>query len=540
MDPQQFAQFTSFQKTMLEKLVTQSQTPQVSIAAQGNAFNTALLPNFECFDAKKESFRNYKQRFENYLEMKNIINNKEYCTKLLLNSIGAKNFNMIAALAAPKTPSELTDEELMSLLEKHLAPKRNILVAQHQFLSKYQSSKAIALETSKIDSKELAQKASTSTPSTDINKVTRHSRKNDYQQRNRNRSQQRSSKNPTKAKGQSKSKIDYVELGIEGLCLRCGRDNHLTKDCRTDRSNLKCSGCDKSGHIIKRIVDIYQNHQPSTKEIKRYYTHVNIEGKTVEFEIDSGSGYTFLPRNVFTKLNLKTPLLPTSIGFRSYTQNVFTPDGKIRVNVNYKGKSIQEEIYIVPEGYTALLGRIWIRRLKIDLNEIDRQHSTTSSILAINTNEIEEITTKYPDVFEEKIGCVPKFKVSLKLRSNTTPVFNREREIPYALQSRVENELNTLESTGIITKTETSDWGSPLVVIPKADGGVRLCVDYKIGVNDRLINAHYPIRKIDDILNSLRSSRYFCWLDLFKAYLHIPVDDQSSEIQTISTHRGTY
>lgn len=117
---QQFIQFMNFQKAMLEQLVQQSQIPQADIAAQGNMFNTTLLPNFECFDAKKESFRNYKQRFENYLEMKNIISNKEYCTKLLLNSIGAKNFNIIAALTAPKTSSELRYEELMSLLENYI------------------------------------------------------------------------------------------------------------------------------------------------------------------------------------------------------------------------------------------------------------------------------------------------------------------------------------------------------------------------------------------------------------------------------------
>jgi len=78
------------------------------------------------------------------------------------------------------------------------------------------------------------------------------------------------------------------------------------------------------------------------------------------------------------------------------------------------------------------------------------------------------------------------------------------------------------------------------VIIPKADRGVRLWFDYEIGVNERLIDSHYPIRTIDDILNSLRNSRYFYRLDLFKAYLHIQVDEASNEIQTISTHRGIY
>lgn len=138
--------------------------------------------------------------------------------------------------------------------------------------------KAIALETLKIDSKELAKKTATSTSSTDVNKITKHVKKNDYQQKNRNRSQQRLSKNQTKEKGQSKSKINYSELGIEGLCLRCGRNNHLTKDCRTDRSNLKCSGCDKSGHIIKVCIRSllnkkFKQDQISTKQVQDETTY---------------------------------------------------------------------------------------------------------------------------------------------------------------------------------------------------------------------------------------------------------------------------
>ena len=70
--------------------------------------------------------------------MKGISSNKEYCAKLLLNSIGAKNFNMVAALASPKPINTIAYDELLALLEGHLSPKKNVLVAQHQFLSKYQ------------------------------------------------------------------------------------------------------------------------------------------------------------------------------------------------------------------------------------------------------------------------------------------------------------------------------------------------------------------------------------------------------------------
>ncbi|XP_055903972.1 uncharacterized protein K02A2.6-like [Eupeodes corollae] len=147
---------------------------------------------------------------------------------------------------------------------------------------------------------------------------------------------------------------------------------------------------------------------------------------------------------------------------------------------------------------------------------------------------------KYSTIFEQRVGCIPNVVCSLKIKEKTKPIYVREREVPFALREKVEKELDELENDGIISKVNTSDWGSPLVIIPKPDGKVRLCVDYKVGVNPQLETAHYPIKRIDELLNQLRNSKYFCRLDLYKAYLHVLVDEESKQVQTISTHRGTY
>ncbi|GIY75428.1 endonuclease [Caerostris darwini] len=96
-------------------------------------------------------------------------------------------------------------------------------------------------------------------------------------------------------------------------------------------------------------------------------------------------------------------------------------------------------------------------------------------------------------------------------------------------------ELDTLEGQRNISIIETNDWVSPIVIIPKLDGNICLCINYKTGVNESLVNVNYLIRRIDDILNNLRNSIYFCYLHLYKGYLHL-----QSIIQTLSTHRGTY
>ncbi|KAJ8869536.1 hypothetical protein PR048_028527 [Dryococelus australis] len=66
--------------------------------------------------------------------------------------------------------------------------------------------------------------------------------------------------------------------------------------------------------------------------------------------------------------------------------------------------------------------------------------------------------------------------------------------------TNVDAELNTLEAQGVLTKAETSDWRSPLVMITKDDGGVSLCVDYKVEFN----------RIIDQILREVpKTMSYF-------------------------------
>ena len=86
---------------MMERHAENAVQNSRSNTVQNNIVNAALLPNFETFDIAKETNKNYIQRFKNYVEMKGISSNKEYCAKLLVNSIGAKNFKMMVALASP-------------------------------------------------------------------------------------------------------------------------------------------------------------------------------------------------------------------------------------------------------------------------------------------------------------------------------------------------------------------------------------------------------------------------------------------------------
>lgn len=75
------------------------------------------------------------------------------------------------------------------------------------------------------------------------------------------------------------------------------------------------------------------------------------------------------------------------------------------------------------------------------------------------------------------------------------------RRVPVALKKMVESKLDSLLQQGIIEPVEeASEWVSPLVVVIKDNGDLRLCVDMR-RANQAIFRASHPIPTLDDILS---------------------------------------
>ena len=67
--------------------------------------------------------------------------------------------------------------------------------------------------------------------------------------------------------------------------------------------------------------------------------------------------------------------------------------------------------------------------------------------------------------------------------------------VPFALKEGIEWELDQLEGIGVLKKVSYSDWAAPIVPVPKKDGSVRICGDYKVTINPVLDIDQYPLPK---------------------------------------------
>ncbi len=65
--------------------------------------------------------------------------------------------------------------------------------------------------------------------------------------------------------------------------------------------------------------------------------------------------------------------------------------------------------------------------------------------------------------------------------------------MPFALKDVVGQELDRLEEQGALRKVEFSEWAAPIVTVPKKEGRIRICGDYKITINQALTVDQYPL-----------------------------------------------
>ena len=100
--------------------------------------------------------------------------------------------------------------------------------------------------------------------------------------------------------------------------------------------------------------------------------------------------------------------------------------------------------------------------------------------------------------------------------------------MPYALQFKVEAELERFESLSIISKVEKAKFSmTPIVPVLKPSGQVRICGDFKVSVNQYLDLTQYPLPHIEKTFERLSGGQVFSKLYLPDAYLQVELDDES-------------
>ena len=161
-------------------------------------------------------------------------------------------------------------------------------------------------------------------------------------------------------------------------------------------------------------------------------------------------------------------------------------------------------------------------------------------IADIDRHNIDKLLLNYKDVFKNELGTLKGVKGKLHLKPNTVPVFCRARSVPFSQREKVNNEIDRMVNKGMMFPVSYSEWATPVVPVPKKDGTLRLCGDYKTTLNKFLHCENYPLPKIDDIFAELSRGKFFSHLDLKNAYTQMLMDEDSQKLLTINTPKGLF
>ena len=139
---------------------------------------------------------------------------------------------------------------------------------------------------------------------------------------------------------------------------------------------------------------------------------------------------------------------------------------------------------------------------------------------------VDDIKAEFPGVFSDSPGRTRVVKLHIKT-GDSEPVVSHPHRVPDRLKEGVRMEVLKLVEEGIAVPS-CSPWASPIVPVPKKDGSVRICVDYR-RLNDVTVGDPFYMVTLEEILEKVGGARVMSKLDLSKGFYQVEVDAQSQE-----------
>ena len=330
------------------------------------------------------------------------------------------------------------------------------------------------------------------------------------------------------------SKVSKIKYNHDrSRCWRCGKSNHTPNNCRF--KDASCHHCGQFGHIkpmcrrrqgqTNAVYEQSDQEQPYvdthfanvltiekySKTSNPYKINLLVNNSNLSMEIDTGASVSLIPYSLYLKHFSYLKLYKSNVNFRSFTGGVVKSSGKILVTVKHFDQTKRLWLHVLKASQFSLLGRDWLHELHLDWQAIKSVSTASVSDLSVRG-----LLSKYSGIFHGQ-GLLKGPPVKLELIDGAVPKRSKPYRVPIALQSLADKELDRLVNEGILKPVEHSEWSTSLMFVPKSDGSVRPCGDFKSTVNPLLKEVAPPQINMEDILSDLAGSKYFSNLDFTQA-----------------------
>ena len=142
----------------------------------------------------------------------------------------------------------------------------------------------------------------------------------------------------------------------------------------------------------------------------------------------------------------------------------------------------------------------------------------------------------------DELGLVKDVKISINT-GDANPIKSRCRPLAPHLRKPLKEQVERWLSQGIIAPCD-GPWASPIVAVPKKNGGWRFCADYR-ALNSVTKRDSRPVANLEEKLAQVRGDhkkpiKYYASLDLSEAYHSVEIDEKDQEKTALITPMGLY
>ena len=359
-------------------------------------------------------------------------------------------------------------------------------------------------------------------------------------------------------------------------CYRCGRAGHISRNTKCPARGHKCHKCGHEGHFQEccktkhkretRQMNTKRHRDPKAASAnmvdtqddeddpeyafavggrKQEKIEVTIGGCKLNVIVDSGASTNIIDKQTWEWLKrnkVKCKSIRSDKKLYAYaSQTPLDVIGTFSCEVSTERNTVNAEFCVIDGKGDSLLGRetatsLGVLKIGIDIAAVNTGRQNIGEALQDIGEALQE---KYPEVFSG-VGKLKDRAVQLHIDPNVKPVAQPIRRTPFSLRSKVEEKTQELISVDIIEPADgPTPWVNPVVVVPKAGGDIRLCIDMR-RANKAILRERHPIPTVDEIMQSLNGSKVFSKLDLKWGYHQLELTPESREITTFVTHCGLF